>query len=161
MKLFMIRDTSPDGGFIVYDDKADLLFRISAESGDHMKYLIFDSSGLPVSTIRLNTLLLTYFTVRCKRHFYVLVPCLRDNLAFAIYGSTFRFAGDPLSGSFSAADSRGNILMTQKKCWAKTGEGYELELSDEDHLLFLISAAICADIFSSSNSSRELETGMP
>lgn len=155
MKLFLKRDTGATGAFIVYDELGEVYCTISRESGNHMKYVMFDNGSMPVSTIRINTMLLTYFTIRCRRRFYVLVPCVGESFSFAIYGSTYRFCGSIAAGCFSMLEPDGKTVMTQKKSWCKAGDGYELNITDEEHETFLLSAAVCADLFSSAGMTEE------
>lgn len=148
MKLFLKRDTIDErAGFIVFNSRAVPEYTVTAEAANGLKLTVLDENGELLSVIRYNRLMLNYFTIRCDKRFYVLIPCLQEHFAFAIYGSTYRFAGDLAEGSFSMLTADGEIVMTQKKCWCKYGEGYELNIHDEVHELFLLSVAVCADMY--------------
>ena len=147
MKLFLKRDTIDEkSGFMIYDNKGLPKYSVTSEAGNGMKLALFDSVGQQHSLIRYNTLMLNYFTVRCEKRFYVLLPVMNKQFTFAIYGSTYRFtevAGD----QFCVTASDGSPVMTQKKCWCRYGDGYELEIIDEAHEILLLSIAVCADMY--------------
>ncbi len=146
MKLYLKRNTIDSGiGFEIYDQAENIVFHVAATVDSSLKMAVESRVGEPFSMIRFNTLLFPYFTVRCQRHFYVLVPCLGERFAFAIYGSTYKFSGDLGAGAFTMTDAQGKILMTMEKTLTRSGsEAYELEIHDTDRRMFLISAAICA-----------------
>ena len=148
MKLFLKRDVSAElTSFIVYDAKAQPLYTVLCNSETPSKQHIIDREDNVCSVIKYNSFLMNYFTLRCSGRFYILVPCIGDSFAFAIYGSTYRFSGDLAAGRFSVFSSDGEIKMTQKKHPDETGESYELDIHDEEHQLFLLSVAICADMY--------------
>ncbi len=146
MKLYLKRNTTDEGiSFNVYDKNENIVFNAVSSIDSSLKMSIESRSGEPFSMIRLNTLLFTYFTIRCRRHFYVLVPCVRDTFSFAIYGSTYRFTGNIITGSFIMTNSNGECMMKMEKTLTRNGdEAFELEILDSDHKMFLISSAICA-----------------
>ena len=146
MKLYLKRNTTDEGiSFNVYDKNENIVFNAVSSIDSSLKMSIESRSGEPFSMIRLNTLLFTYFTIRCRRHFYVLVPCVRDTFSFAIYGSTYRFTGNIITGSFIMTNSNGECMMKMEKTLTRSGdEAFELEILDSDHKMFLISSAICA-----------------
>ena len=146
MKLYLKRNTTDEGiSFNVYDKNENIVFNAVSSIDSSLKMSIESRSGEPFSMIRLNTLLFTYFTIRCRRHVYVLVPCVRDTFSFAIYGSTYRFTGNIITGSFIMTNSNGECMMKMEKTLTRNGdEAFELEILDSDHKMFLISSAICA-----------------
>ena len=146
MKLYLKRNTTDEGiSFNEYDKNENIVFNAVSSIDSSLKMSIESRSGEPFSMIRLNTLLFTYFTIRCRRHFYVLVPCVRDTFSFAIYGSTYRFTGNIITGSFIMTNSNGECMMKMEKTLTRNGdEAFELEILDSDHKMFLISSAICA-----------------
>lgn len=146
MKLYLKRNSTESGmSFTVYDRMENIIFNVVSSVDSSLRMTVESRNGEPFSVIRLNTLLFTYFTVRCSRHFYVLIPCVRDHFAFAIYGSTYKFAGNLAAGEFTMTDSKGEIIMTINKTITRSGdEAFELEIKDEEHKMFMISAAICA-----------------
>lgn len=146
MKLYLKRNGKEEGiGFNVYDSNEKIIFDVVNSIDSSMKMTLESRMGDPFSVIRLNTLLFTYFTIRCRHHFYVLIPCVRDTFSFAIYGSTYKFGGSIITGSFKMTDSSGNVMMTMEKVLTRNGdEAFELNIYDSDHKMFLISSAVCA-----------------
>lgn len=148
MKLYLKRDTTGEcSAFAVFDEKGEQKYAVCAEAGAGIRMTVFTGNGDIASLIKYNSFVLNYFTVSCARRFYVLIPCTGTQFAFAVYGSTYRFAGSLADGSFTMTTSSGDIVMTQKKCTVEHGEGYELDISDEAHELFLLSCALCADMY--------------
>ena len=146
MKLFIKRGTSEIDGFTIYTEKGEPCFAADVRAEPSIRITLRGRGGELLSTIRFNTFMLSYFSVRCGKRLYVLVPCLGRRFAFAIYGSTFRFVGNLSDGRFSMLGADGETVMTQKKCWTAHGDGYELDIKDERYEIFMISAALCADI---------------
>lgn len=149
MKLFISRDNS-DGtaAFIIFDELGFSKYTVTVVSEKRkQKMLILDSERNPVSEILHKQFVMDYFTVRCRSRLYVLVPYCKECFSFAVYGSTYRFAGDISAGSFSLFDVDKSPVMTQKKCWSKYGSGYEVEIYLEDQEHFALSTALCADLY--------------
>ena len=147
MKLYIQRGAGQKDGFTVYNEKAEPISTAVVRSGGLLGITIYDRSRSTVSEIRLNSFMLNYFSIRCCHRLYVLIPCSTTRFAFAIYGSTYRCMGSLADGRFSMIDSHGSTVMTQKKCRTPHGEGYELDISDRRYTLFMLSVAICADIY--------------
>lgn len=146
MKLYLKRNNIDSGmSFAVYDHAENIIFNVETSVDSSVRMVIENQSGEPFSMIRLNTFLFTYFTIRCSRHFYVLIPCLREQFSFAIYGSTYRFSGNLAYGKFVMSDSDNKTMMTVEKTVTHNGdEAFVLDIQDEEHKMFMISAAICA-----------------
>ncbi len=149
MKLYIRRSgTDPNVPFEIFDGLQNLLYVVGfqGESG-RQRYLMTTPEGLCVSEIARNHILMQYFTVRCRTGFYILLPHVKDYFSFRIYGSAYRFGGDLAAGRFSLFDVDKSTVMTQKKCWTRSGEGYELELfrPDDEHLA--LSVALCAALY--------------
>ena len=153
MKLFIRRETS--GGtavFGVFDELGYLKYTVESSAEKRkQRMLILDSKKRPVSEILHKQFVLDYYTIRCGSRLYVLVPYCKECFSFAIYGSTYRFGGNISSGEFSLFDVDKSPVMTQKKCWTRFGEGYELELylANQEH--FALSVALCADLYLSAS----------
>ena len=158
MKLYLKRNTTDEEmSFNVYDHNENIIFDVRNSIDSKMKMSLESKSGDPFSQIRLNTLLFTYFTIRCRHHFYVLVPYIRENLYFSIYGSTYRFSGNIFTGAYAACDAEGNIMMTMERTHTISGsEAYELNINDDEHKIFLISCAICAASYQIADVSQQL-----
>ncbi len=147
MKLFIKRGCAYCDGFTVYSEKGEIVCTAEVKANTSIQIFLRDSSSALLSSMRYNTFVLNYFSIRCGKRMYVLVPCVGRHFAFAIYGSTFRFTGSLADGSFSMLNSGGETIMTQNKCWTSHGEGYELNISEDKYAVFMISVALCADIF--------------
>ena len=149
MKLFLKRETTDETVcFSVLDEKADLQYSVKVFSEkNRQKLLLLDSSGRAVSEILHKNLVVQYFAVRCCGRFYVLLPYNKECFTFMIYGSTYRFAGNIAKGRFSLIDVDKSPVMTQKKCWGKFGDGYELELYYPEQKEFALSCAVCTALF--------------
>lgn len=158
MKLFIKRGASFIDGFTIYNDKAEPIYVAAVEAAPSLHISIVDTEGKQISSIKFNTFMLNYFTVRCGRRFYALVPCIDKRFAFAIYGSTFRFIGSLSDGRFSMLTSDGKVVMTQQKCWTQHGDGYEIEIMDEQYKSFMLSVALCADIYLALSESKPVLT---
>lgn len=161
MKLFLIRNTSPDGGgFAIFNSLGQPKYTVSLYSERQKQQLIMNNTGgMTVSEILHKFFLMRYFTVRCNTGFYILVPDMRPCFSFRIYGSTCRFAGDIASGRFSLYDVDKSPVLTQKKCWTRFGDGYELELYNGELEHFALSCAVCADLFISAAAEDRVPTG--
>ncbi len=149
MKLFLKRDSvGAEDGFSVLTESAGLKYSVSVFTDKtRQKALIQDSSGSTVSEIIHKNLVVQYFAVKCSGRFYVLVPYRKECFTFMIYGSTYRFAGSLGRGRFSLFDVDKSPVMTQKKCWSRFGDGYQLEIFREDQELFALSCAVSAAMF--------------
>ncbi len=149
MKLFLRRDASGgNSAFEVFDELGFSKYTVTVVSEKNkQKLVMLDAGGTAVSEILRKQFVLDYFAVRCNSRLYVLVPFCRECFSFAVYGSTYRFAGDVSSGSFSLFDVDKSPVMTQKKCWSKHGSGYEIEIFLEEQEIFSLSTAICADMY--------------
>lgn len=148
MKLFIRRDTvCGNAGFLVLDELGHQKYVVTAEAGAGIRMTMFGKSEEIVSVIKYNTLMLSYFTISCARRFYVLIPSRAGEVSFSIYGSTFLFSGDAASGCFSVLTADGECALSHKKTLSKSGEVFEVIINDEQHELFLLSCALCADSF--------------
>ncbi len=158
MKFFIKRGAECFDGFTIYNYNAEPLYIARAEANPSMKITMTDSSDKTVSTIKLNNFMFNYFTIRCSKRFYALVPCFDKRFSFAIYGSTFRFIGNLADGRFSMLNSNGEVIMTQKKCWTQHGEGYEVNIKEGQYHIFMLSVALCADMYISLTESHPIPT---
>ena len=145
MKLYMKRNNIESGiDFTIYNHLEKIVFNVRGTVDSSLKMKLEGRSGEVFSSIRLNSFMFTYFSVRCARRMYILVPCIRERFAFAIYGNTYRFAGNLASGEFTMENTDGEVLMTIKKVRTSSGEAFELDIKEDEKKLFLISAAVCA-----------------
>lgn len=149
MKLFLKREiTDGEADFTVLSESARPVYSVFVHTEKtRQRIRIIDNDGNAVSDIVRKDLVLQYFTVRCCGRIYVLVPYNKECFTFMIYGSTYRFAGDLSSGRFSLFDVDKSPIMTQKKCWGKFGDGFELDLYKKDQQIFSVSCALCAAMF--------------
>lgn len=149
MKLFLKRDMSDiSSRYVVLDDSGKEKYIVTGTTGSsRQKLKLSGANGEKMSDITLYSLVATYFTIKYDKRLYALVPCVRENFAFLIYGTTLRFLGDISEGRFSLIDVDKSIVMTQKKCWGKYGTGFELNIIDEKQEIFALSVAICADMY--------------
>lgn len=147
MKLWMKRGTASGDGFTIYNHHAEPVCNAEIDAGANIRIELRNEDRMLLSSIKFSRLMVNYFTIRCEHRFYVLVPCMGSPFSFAIYGSTYRFAGNLADGCFSMFNAKGETIMTQKKCWTPHGDGYELDIKEEKYYLFMLSAAICADLF--------------
>lgn len=149
MKLFLKRDTSNETSrFLVFDDMGKEKYIIVGKSKNSKQTMFLsDKSENKLSTITLFEFSMKYFSIKCDKRLYILMPYIKDKFAFIIYGSTFRFMGDMISGRFSVIDVDKSIIMTQKRCWNKNGEVFEINISCEEQEIFILSMAICAAMY--------------
>ncbi|GEM_PF-5116101 len=149
MKRFMKRVANSSGfGFVILDETGMELYRIQGDS-DKLKQRLYmtDRTGVIVSEILHGSFMLHFFSVRCRKGLYVLLPSVRECFSFTIYGSSYRFAGDLGTGRFSMYDVDKSTVLTQKKCWTAFGEGYELEVFRSEQEIFALSVAVCAAMY--------------
>ena len=158
MKFFIRRGGTCTDGFTIYNDNAEPVCTAYVEASPSLRITMSYNESKPVSTIKFNTFMLNYFTIRCSRRFYALVPCINKQFSFAIYGSTFRFIGNLADGRFSMLNSNGEVIMTQKKCWTQQGEGYEVNITEGQYHIFMLSVALCADIYIALTESHPIPT---
>ena len=160
MKLFLKRVLSDDVGFQIYDDLGNCRYSAIVETeSSRQRIILTGDSVVPVSEILHKSFLMRYFTVRCQAGFFVLLPSMRDCFSFRIYGSSYRFAGDASSGSFSLFDVDKSVIMTQKKCWCRYGDAYELNILVPEDEHFALSVAICADLYISATEASTVLSG--
>ncbi len=118
------------------------------------KIVITTVDGKAVSSIVHNHIIVHHFTVRCVNRIYILIPKFADCFSFTIYGSTYRFAGNILSGRFSLFDVDKSPIMTLKKCWCAVGDGYEMELYRPEDEALALSVAVCAVLYASATNEK-------
>ena len=149
MKRYIRREYAEEGpGFGIYDETGMLLYRLTQEEDKHRKRLyLSDTNDRRLAELMHKQLMVHYFTIRCSSGFYVLIPAVKECFVFYIYGSTYRFAGSLGRGRFSLFDVDKSPVMTQKKCWSRFGDGYQLEIFREDQELFALSCAVSAAMF--------------
>ncbi len=155
MKLFLKRD---GGGFLVLDKSGHEKYTVSVLSGTKQKITVEAPDHTILSTIANKNMVLRYFSIKCSGRLYVLVPCMGERFAFVIYGSTYRFAGSIADGCFSLFDVDTSPIMTQKKCWCRFGDGYELNLYNDEQEIFALSVAVCAAMYVSSSDEAPVPT---
>lgn len=156
MKLFLKRDCDR---FMVLDESGYEKYSVSFETDrTKQKITVETPDHKVISTISNKNMVLRYFSIKCSGRLYVLVPYMGENFAFVIYGSTYRFAGDMGNGCFSLFDVDTSPVMTQKKCWCKFGDGYELNVYDDSQEIFALSVAICAAVYVSSGNTEAVPT---
>ena len=160
MKLFLKRDVSDiSSRYVVLDDCGKQKYIVTgANRPSGQKLTLSDNECRKMSDITLYNLVATYFTIKYSKRLYALVPCVNENFAFMIYGSTLRFVGDMSQGRFSLIDVDKSVVMTQKKCWGEFGTGFELNIFDEQQEIFALSVAICADLYISATEQKAVLT---
>lgn len=156
MKLFLKYDGSyGDFGFEILDETACLKYTVSVKNEKtKQKIIIQTPEHQTAAEIFHKNLVLPYFSVHCSGHLYILVPLIKEYFAFAIYGSTYRFLGDIAAGNFSLIDVDKSPVMTQKKCWSPYGDGFELNLFNEEQEIFALCCAVCAAMYLSASDSK-------
>lgn len=156
MKFFLKRDGE---GFLVLNQSAHTKYTVLQAAENTKQKIIVESDGKRVvAAISNKNMVIRYFSVKCGKRFYILVPCVGDCFAFAIYGSTYRFAGNMAEGRFSLFDVDKSPIMTQKKCWGKFGDGYEINIYDREQEIFALSVAVCAALYISSAQEKPVLT---
>ena len=149
MKFFL---KSADRGFDILDESAHLKYTVLVMTDrTKQKIIIKNLNQKTVAEISNQKLVFRYFSVKCKGHLYILVPMIKEYFAFIIYGSTYRFLGDIAAGRFSLIDVDKSPVMTQKKCWGKFGDGFELEIFNDEQKLFSLCCAVCAALYISAS----------
>lgn len=148
VKLFIRQMTSGEGtSFTVLDEQGRVRYTVPVETEKRRQRLQILSGVMPVAEIVHRRLIVQYFTVRCDEHFYALVPYQKEFFTFAMYGSSYRFAGNMAEGRFSLFDVDKSPVMTQKKCWGAYGAGFELQIYREDREVFSLAVALCAAMY--------------
>lgn len=160
MKLFLKRDTSDmSSRFVVLDEYGKQKFIVTGKnSTSKQKLTVFNNESVKMADITYYDFVVKYFSVKCCKHLYALVPCLEKEFVFIIYGSTLRFIGNIPSGRFSLIDVDKSVVMMQKKCWGKYGNGFELEIFDDEQEIFSLSVAICANLYISAAEENPVPT---
>ena len=157
MKFFLLLVES---GFDIFDESAHLKYNVSLKTDrNKQKIIIKNLNKRPVAEIFNKKLVFRYFSVKCKGRLYVLVPMIKDYFAFIIYGSTYRFLGDISAGRFSLIDVDKTPIMTQKKCWSKCGDGFEIEIFSEEQKIFSLCCAVCAAMYISASEANTRMVG--
>lgn len=149
MKLFLKRDTSGEkAGFVILDETGFEKYIVTVKGDKTKQKIIIRTPEKKIASEILNKdLVIRYFSLKCNKRFYVLVPFVQERFAFAIYGSTYRFLGDMEQGCFSLIDVDKSPVMTQKKCWGKFGDGFEIQIFNEEQEIFSLSVAVCAAMY--------------
>ena len=136
----------------ILDESAHLKYTVLVMTDrTKQKIIIKNLNQKTVAEISNQKLVFRYFFVYCKGHLYILVPMIKEYFAFIIYGSTYRFLGDIAAGRFSLIDVDKSPVMTQKKCWGKFGDGFELEIFNDEQKLFSLCCAVCAALYISAS----------
>jgi len=157
MKFFLKR---ADRGFDILDESAHLKYTVLVITDrNKQKIIIKNLNQKTVAEISNQKMVFRYFSVKCKGHLYILVPMIKEYFAFIIYGSTYRFLGDIAAGRFSLIDVDKSPVMTQKKCWGKFGEGFELEIFSDEQKIFSLCCAVCAALYISASEARTRMVG--
>ncbi len=145
MKLFL---KYSEAGFEILDESAYLRYSVSVRSEKNKQKVIIRTPDRHIAAeIVHKNLVVQYFSVRCMGRLFVFVPFIKEYFAFVIYGSTYRFLGDIAAGRFSLIDVDKSPIMTQKKCWGKFGDGFELHFYNEEQELFGLCCAVCAALY--------------
>lgn len=149
MKLFLKRDRSEiSSRFSVLDEKGNEKYIVTGKSTASKQVIyISDINNNKLSTITFLDFVVKSFSVKCGKRLYALMPCIREQFAFIIYGSTFRFIGNIAEGRFSLIDVDKSPVMTQKKCWCKSGVGFEINIFNDEYEIFALSVAVCAAMY--------------
>ena len=149
IKLFLKYNGSyGDYGFEIFDETAYTKYTVSVKTEKNkQKIIIKNLNKQKIAEIFNKNIVFRYFSVKCTGRFYILFPVLKECFAFMIYGSTYRFAGDISQGNFSLIDVDKSPIMTQKKCWSKYGDAYELNICVPEDEILSISVALSADMF--------------
>ena len=83
MKLFLKRDGD---GFVVLDKNANVRYTVSLMTERTSQKLVIETPERKVvSVISNKNMMLRYFSVKCNKHLYVLVPYMGECFAFVIY----------------------------------------------------------------------------
>ena len=156
MNLFLKYDGSyGDYGFEILDETAYTKYTVSVRTEKNKQRIIIKNlNDQTIAEIFNKNIVFRYFSVKCTGRFYILFPVLKEYFAFMIYGSTYRFAGDIAHGSFSLIDVDKSPIMTQKKCWGKCGEGFELNIYSQEQEIFSICCAVCAAIYMTASDTK-------
>ncbi len=160
MKLFLKRDSGElSSRFIVFDEKGNEKYIVTGKTSTSKQVMyISDKKDNKLSSITLWNFVGRYFSVKCAKRLYALVPYMNEQFGFMICGSTFVFAGDISSGRFSLIDVDKSPVMTQKKYWNNSGDGFELDIFNDDYEIFSLSVAICAAMYILANGNGAVTT---
>ncbi len=161
MKLFLKYNGSyGDYGFEVLDETAYTKYTVSVRTEKNKQQIIIKNLNKQIIAEIFNkNIVFRYFSVKCMGRFYILFPVLKEYFAFMIYGSTYKFAGDISQGNFSLIDVDKSPVMTQKKCWGQCGDGFELNIYNEEQEIFSICCAICAAMYMTKSDTKTQMVG--
>ena len=148
MKLHLKRDLSAgDAGFTVFDESGMEKYRavsVKTKVTKKTNLLLLNSKGDIAATIRRLPIVGTYtFVLKvAKSHItFVIVPTKNGILSY-FYGNNWHINGSISAKDFTIIDVDKSVILSHRK----HADHCTLEIFDEEHELYCVSAAICANL---------------
>lgn len=161
MKLFLKRDFSNEGAlFIVFDHLGKEKFYVYRDMRhSHFSLAITDTNFnrlCSISTVPLP--IFKAFTIKDKKSIIRLIFNKNTSRPMCYYyGISWRIRGDIINKNFEVVDNDNTILLTHRGSWSRSGDSYELNITEGSRELFLIASAICVDLIESADE-KQLQT---
>ena len=148
MKLHLKRDLSAgDAGFTVFDESGMEKYRavsVKTKVTKKTNLLLLNSQGETAAKIRRLPIVGTYtFVLKvAKSHItFVIVPTKNGILSY-FYGNNWHINGSISAKDFTIIDVDKSVILSHRK----HADYCTLEIFDEEHELYCVSAAICANL---------------
>ena len=148
MKLHLKRDLSAsDAGFTVFDESGMEKYRavsVKTKVTKKTNLLLLNSQGETAAKIRRLPIVGTYtFVLKvAKSHItFVIVPTKNGILSY-FYGNNWHINGSISAKDFTIIDVDKSVILSHRK----HADHCTLEIFDEEHELYCVSAAICANL---------------
>ena len=148
MKLHLKRDLSAgDAGFTVFDESGMEKYRavsVKTKVTKKTNLLLLNNKGDIAAKIRRLPIVGTYtFVLKvAKSHItFVIVPTKNGILSY-FYGNNWHINGSISAKDFTIIDVDKSVILSHRK----HADHCTLEIFDEEHELYCVSAAICANL---------------
>lgn len=146
MKLYIKRDKSTDNSmFVVFDEHCNEKYYVI---GSKDKFELINLGKEKLLKIRRVPLpALNAFSISAyKRNIKFIIGSSSSKVQCYYYGIGWRIRGNIFIKSFDILDADNSLVATHVKRFSGCGDGYELNIINEDMELFGIATALCINL---------------
>jgi len=146
MKLYIKRDKSADKSmFIVFDEHCKEKYYVIGTK-DKFELVTLEKERL-MKIRRVPLPALNAFSISAyKRNIKFITGGSTSKVQCYYYGIGWRIRGNIFVKSFDILDADNSLVATHAKCFSSCGDGYELNIINEDMELFSVATAICINL---------------
>ncbi|MGN0489708.1 MAG: hypothetical protein ACI4HO_10640 [Ruminococcus sp.] len=146
MKLYIKRDKSSENSmFIVFDELCKEKYLVTG-SKDKLKLknlkgeTLLKIKRIPFPTLR------TYSITAKSSNIKLVISSLKTAVNCYFYGIGWHIRGNIFIKSFDIIDADNSLVATHIRRFSPCGDGYELNVINEDRELFSIATALCVNL---------------